>query len=119
MIKESPLQNRFKLMGIEIHPIAANASDITDTISFYSKMLSLKVIHKPSPFQGPKVRHYYWHEELDHFITFYHCPSLGVAKPGANYRGELNRINGEIKPVRGLTLAKGANRLNYPDYYKV
>jgi glyoxalase family protein len=42
------------------------------------------VIHKQSLFEGPKVCHFYWNEEVEHFITFYHCPALGTGKTGTD-----------------------------------
>jgi glyoxalase family protein len=63
-------------MNTEIHHIAAISSDMQRTIRFYSHILGLQVRHKHAEFEGPKVCHFHWNEELQSYLTFFHCPQL-------------------------------------------
>jgi glyoxalase family protein len=68
-------------MSTVIHHIAAISSDLSRTSNFYNKLLGMRVIHKHSLFEGPKVCHFYWDKNVEQFITFYHCPGLGPGRP--------------------------------------
>lgn len=70
-------------MHTNIHHISAVSSNLQRTISFYTNLLGLRVIHKKRPFGGPRVCHFYWHEEVESFFTFYHCPNLKRGQLGA------------------------------------
>jgi catechol 2,3-dioxygenase-like lactoylglutathione lyase family enzyme len=63
-------------MNTEIHHIAAISSDMQRTIRFYTGILGLQVTHKHAEFEGPKVCHFHWSEELQSYMTFFHCPEL-------------------------------------------
>ncbi|HEX8315715.1 MAG TPA: VOC family protein [Flavisolibacter sp.] len=63
-------------MTIHIHHIAAISTNWQRTLRFYHHVLGLRVHHKASLFDGPKVCHFYLNEGVKGFITFYHCPGL-------------------------------------------
>ncbi|MBD0280345.1 MAG: VOC family protein [Flavisolibacter sp.] len=69
-------------MSVEIHHLAAISGDLQRTIAFYHNVPGLKFILKTSPFDGPKVCHFYWDGEIKNFTTFYHCPGLRKGKVG-------------------------------------
>ena len=71
-------------MNTKIHHIAAISSDLHRTSDFYCNIMGLKVFHKNPFIEGPKVCHFYWNEEVENFLTFYHCPGLAVGKTGIN-----------------------------------
>jgi glyoxalase family protein len=69
---------------MQIHHIAAIASDLNKTIDFYGSILGFRVLHRTSPHGGPRVCHFHWDEELRNFLTFYHCPGLQRGRAGIN-----------------------------------